>query len=134
MEQEPPKPESSPPVPTCAPEPPVSTISFDDFKKIDLRVAQILEAAAVEKADKLLRLQITLGDKLGTRQIVAGIAQYYKPEELIGRKIVVVTNLQPRKLRGLMSEAMLLAAVDETSGMLELVSPGNMLPPGASVQ
>ncbi len=84
------------------------TITIDDFVKVDLRVAQILVAERVPKADKLLRLEVDLGYE--KRQILAGIAQYYEPEKLVGRKIVIVANLAPRKMRGLESNGMLLAA------------------------
>jgi methionyl-tRNA synthetase len=83
-------------------------ITIDDFAKVDLRVAQILVAERVPKADKLLRLEVDLGYE--KRQILAGIAQHYEPEKLIGRKIVIVANLAPRKMRGLESNGMLLAA------------------------
>jgi methionyl-tRNA synthetase len=83
-------------------------ISIDDFIKVDLRVAQILVAERVPKADKLLRLEVDLGYE--KRQILAGIAQFYEPEKLVGRKIVIVANLAPRKMRGLESNGMLLAA------------------------
>jgi methionyl-tRNA synthetase len=83
-------------------------ITIDDFVKVDLRVAQILVAERIPKADKLLRLEVDLGYE--KRQILAGIAQYYEPEKLIGRKIVIVANLAPRKMRGLESNGMLLAA------------------------
>jgi methionyl-tRNA synthetase len=83
-------------------------ITIDDFVKVDLRVAQVLVAERVPKADKLLRLEVDLGYE--KRQILAGIAQYYEPEKLIGRKIVIVANLAPRKMRGLESNGMLLAA------------------------
>ncbi|MGP8176279.1 MAG: methionine--tRNA ligase subunit beta, partial [Terracidiphilus sp.] len=83
-------------------------ITIDDFAKIDLQVAQILVAERVPKADKLLRLEVDLGYE--KRQILAGIAQCYEPEKLIGRKIVIVANLAPRKMRGLESNGMLLAA------------------------
>ncbi|MDR3750131.1 MAG: methionine--tRNA ligase [Terracidiphilus sp.] len=83
-------------------------ISIDDFVKVDLRVAQILVAERIPKADKLLRLEVDLGYE--KRQILAGIAQFYEPEKLVGRKIVIVANLAPRKMRGLESNGMLLAA------------------------
>ena len=83
-------------------------ITIDDFAKVELRVAQILVAERVPKADKLLRLEVDLGTE--KRQILAGIAEYYEPEKLIGRKIVIVANLAPRKMRGLESNGMLLAA------------------------
>jgi methionyl-tRNA synthetase len=84
------------------------TITIDDFAKVDLRVARVLVAERIPKADKLLRLEVDLGYE--KRQILAGIAQYYEPEKLIGRKIVIVANLAPRKMRGLESNGMLLAA------------------------
>jgi methionyl-tRNA synthetase len=108
-----PEPPSTPQPPApAAPEQPAPVIptyiAIDDFAKIDLRVAQILVAERVPKADKLLRLEIDLGYE--KRQILAGIAQHYDPEKLIGRKIIIVANLAPRKMRGLESNGMLLAA------------------------
>jgi methionyl-tRNA synthetase len=105
-------------------------ITIDDFVKVDLRVAQILVAERVPKADKLLRLEVDLGYE--KRQILAGIAQYYEPEQLIGRKIVIVANLAPRKMRGLESNGMLLAASLEggapvLAGFLEEVPLGARL-------
>jgi methionyl-tRNA synthetase len=105
-------------------------ITIDDFVKVDLRVAQILVAERVPKADKLLRLEVDLGYE--KRQILAGIAQYYEPEKLIGRKIVIVANLAPRKMRGLESNGMLLAASLEDgapvlAGFLEEVPLGSRL-------
>ena len=90
-----------------------SYIGIDDFARVELRVAKILVAERIPKADKLLRLEVDLGYE--KRQILSGIAQWYTPEELIGRRIVVITNLAPRKMRGLESHGMLLAA-SETEG------------------
>jgi methionyl-tRNA synthetase len=111
-------PAPEPAVPTAAPaatavsatEPAsqISQISIDDFLKVELRVAQIIVAERVPKADKLLRLEVDLGYE--KRQILAGIAQHYEPEKLIGRKVVIVANLAPRKLRGLDSNGMIVAA------------------------
>jgi methionyl-tRNA synthetase len=84
------------------------TITIDDFAKVDLRVATVLEAERVKGADKLLRLVVDLGFE--KRQILAGIATAYAPESLVGRKVVIVANLQPRKLRGLESQGMVVAA------------------------
>ncbi len=86
----------------------VAHISIEDFAKVDLRVAQVLVAERIPKADKLLRLEVDLGYE--KRQILAGIAQYYEPEKLIGRKVVIVANLAPRKMRGLESNGMVVAA------------------------
>jgi methionyl-tRNA synthetase len=84
------------------------TITIDDFAKVELRVGQVQVAEPVKGADRLLRLEVNLGDEV--RQIVAGIAGAYEPEKLIGRKVVIVANLQPRKLRGLESNGMIVAA------------------------
>lgn len=92
------------------------TITYDDFSKLDLRVAEVINAEKVKGADKLLRLEIDLGFE--KRQIVAGIAEYYNPDEIIGMKIVVLSNLEPRKLRGLESKGMLLAATSEREVIL----------------
>jgi methionyl-tRNA synthetase len=86
-----------------------SLISIDDFVKVDLRVGQVLAAERIPKSDKLLRMQVDLGEAQ-PRQILAGIAAHYGPEQMVGRKIIVVANLQPRKLRGYESQGMLLAA------------------------
>ena len=90
---------------------PVSTIKYEDFGKIDLRVAKILEARPHPNADKLMLLQVDLGDI--QKQIVAGIRAHYTPEQLVGRRIIIVNNLEPAMLRGETSNGMLLAA---TSG------------------
>ena len=90
---------------------PDGKISIDDFAKIELRVAQVKTAERVKGADKLLRLEVDLGTEV--RQLVAGIAEAYDPEALIGRKVVIVANLAPRKLRGLESNGMIVAASPE---------------------
>ncbi len=87
-----------------------NVIEIEDFKKVQMVVALVLEAEKVEKADKLLKLKIDTGD--GTRTLVAGIALFYKPEDLVGRKIIIVKNLKPAKLRGILSQGMILAASD----------------------
>ena len=93
------------PAPAATPD---GKITIDDFSKVELRVAQVKVAEKVKGADKLLRLEVDLGTE--TRQILAGIAEAYAPETLVGRKIVIVANLAPRKMRGLESNGMLLAA------------------------
>jgi len=100
------KPASSTPTPTAAASD--GKITIDDFAKVELRVAQVKVAEKVKGADKLLRLEVDLGGEV--RQIVAGIAEAYAPETLVGRKVVIVANLQPRKLRGLESNGMIVAA------------------------
>jgi len=113
-----------------APAHPEGKISIDDFLKVELRVAQIKVAERVPKADKLLRLEVDLGTE--TRQILAGIAESYAPESLIGRKVVIVANLASRKLRGLESNGMIVAATAADgkailAGFLEDVEPGAKL-------
>ena len=83
--------------------------SIDDFLKVDLRVGEVKVAERIPDADKLLRFEIDLGEEK-PRQILAGLAEYYEPEKLIGRKVVVVANLKPRKMRGLESQGMICAA------------------------
>jgi len=107
-----------------------SVIAFDDFMKVELKTAEIIEAEKVEKADKLLKLQIKVGDE--QRQIVAGIAEYYPLEELPGKKIVIVANLAPAKIRGVESQGMLLAADDGEN--LSLVTLDRDLASGAKVR
>lgn len=124
--------ESMPPPPS-APKPEDGLISIDDFGKVKLRVGQILAAERIEKSEKLLKLQVDLGEERGPRQILAGIAKHYAPDTLIGRKIVVVANLKPAKLMGHPSEGMLLAASDN-AGNLELLSPGGVVAPGSIVR
>ena len=87
---------------------PEGEISIDDFAKIQLRVAKVLAAEAVPKADKLLKLKIDLGDE--QRELVSGIAKQYKPEELVGKNVIVVANLKAAKIRGVVSHGMVLAA------------------------
>jgi methionyl-tRNA synthetase len=111
-------------------EPIKEEITIDDFAKIDLRVAKVLQAEKVEKADKLLKLEIEVAGK--PRTIVSGIAQHYTPEELVGKYVVIVANLKPVKLRGIMSEGMILAASQGT--VLEVLSLDKDIPAGARVK
>lgn len=105
-------------------------ISFEEFQKLDLRIAKVLEAERVPGTDKLLKLKIDVGGG-ETRTIVAGIAQFYSPEELVGKCIVVVANLKPAKIRGIVSEGMLLAASGER---IVLITPEKDVAPGAKVR
>lgn len=105
-------------------------IKIDDFMNIDLRSATVLAAEPVKKADKLLKLQLDLGFE--KRQVVSGIAEFYKPEELVGRKVVVVANLKPVKLRGELSQGMILAG--KSDGILSLVSVDESLPNGSRIK
>lgn len=107
-----------------------SEIVFDDFAKIDLRVGKILSAEKVEKADKLLKLEVLLGFE--TRTIVSGIAMHFKPEEIVGKQVTVVVNLAPRKMRGIESNGMILMAED-TNGKLHFINPEDAIGEGATV-
>ena len=107
-------------------------IAIDDFVKVDLRVAQIVVAERIPKADKLLRLEVDLGYE--KRQILSGIAEWYTPEELIGRRIVVIANLAPRKMRGLESHGMLLAASNDENGKPVLATFGEEIALGSRLK
>jgi len=104
-------------------------ISIDEFRNVEIRVATVKSAEPHPNADKLLVLQIDLGTE--QRQICAGIRNHYVPEELVGKQIVVVANLETAKLRGLESQGMLLAASDE--GRVIILSPEKTVQPGAKV-
>lgn len=104
-------------------------ITIDDFAKVDLRVAKVLEAEKVEKADKLLKMKLQVGNE--TRQVVSGIAKYYTPEEMVGKTLILVANLKPAKLRGIESQGMILAATDENG--LSLVTIDKDMDSGAHV-
>ena len=109
----------------------MATISIDDFRTIDLRVATITAAAPHPNADRLVVLTIDLGSE--QRQLVAGIRAHYEPAQLIGKQIVVVANLQPATLRGVESQGMLLAASD-SEGRLALVTPDRPVAAGSTVK
>jgi methionyl-tRNA synthetase len=121
-----PQPQAPPPAPSVEPE---HLISIDDFLKVHLRVATILEAERVPDTDKLIRLHVRIGTE--HRTIVAGIGKHYEPDMLIGRQIVVVANLEPRKLKGIVSQGMLLAA--SIGDEMALLTPMTELPDGADI-
>jgi methionyl-tRNA synthetase len=124
-ETPPPPPRKTPTVETEVP----SLMSIEEFKKWDLRVAQVLSAERIPKTDKLIKMKINLGEE---RTLVAGIGRDYAPEDLVGKSIVVVANLKPTQLMGVESQAMLLAAGDGKS--LTVVVPERPVPPGAKVK
>lgn len=108
-----------------------TNISFDDFMKMEIKVGTIKEAEKVPKADKLLKLQVDLGTE--TRTIVSGIAEHYQPEVIIGKQVSVITNLAPRKIRGVESKGMILMAEDET-GKLAFVTPEKAMEEGSIIR
>jgi len=116
----------TPAVPSIPP-----TIQYDDFAKIQLRVATVLECKAHPNADKLLVLQIDLGDE--KRKICAGLRQHTAPEALVGKQIVVVANLAPRQMRGEVSQGMLLAATDPQTGKVIVITPSENVAAGSKV-
>tara|TARA_Y100000310_G_C20640492_1_gene793628 strand:- start:1458 stop:1805 length:348 start_codon:yes stop_codon:yes gene_type:complete len=107
-------------------------IEFSDFEKLDLRVAQIKQIEDIENADKLYKLTINVGE-LGERIICAGIKQHYSKEELQDKQIIIIANLAPRKLKGIESKGMLLAAVSADHKSVTLISPDKSVEAGLSV-
>jgi methionyl-tRNA synthetase len=108
----------------------VPRISIEEFRRLDFRVAEVLDAKPVAKSKKLLELTVKLGDE--TRTVVAGIAEHYRPEELRGRKVVVVANLEPATLMGVQSNGMVLAG--SAGDTLALLTLDRDLPPGSKVR
>ena len=109
------------------------TISYSDFAKLDLRVATIKNVEDIEGADKLYRLEVDIGEE-APRTIVAGIKQNYAKEDLIDKQIIIITNLEPRKMKSVESEGMLLAASNEDHTQVILLSPEKPIDAGSKVQ
>jgi methionyl-tRNA synthetase len=107
------------------------TIQFDDFLNLDLRVGTVKQAELHPNADKLLVLQVDLGGE--QRQIIAGLRGHYEPETLVGKQIAVLANLQPRNMRGLESQGMLLAGVSDDQSAVVLLTLDRELPPGSRI-
>lgn len=105
-------------------------VAFDDFSKLDLRVGKVLECVKVPKADKLL--QFLIDDGMGKRTIISGIAAWYKPEELVGKQVCFIANLEPRKLKGIESQGMILS-VEDGGGNLSLITPSKDVDPGCQI-
>ncbi len=108
-----------------------AVIQFDDFLKLDIRVATVKQAEAHPAADKLIVLQVDLGGE--QRQIIAGLRGYYEPEALVGKQIIVVANLAPRKMRGLESQGMLMAATSDDQSQVIILTPDSEIAPGSRV-
>ena len=105
-------------------------ISIDDFKKVEIKIGKILNAEKVEGADKLLKLEVDFGAE--KRQILTAMAQFFQPEHFIDKSVPFIINLEPRKIRGLESQGMILAA-DDPDGKPVLLLPEKEMPPGSSV-
>lgn len=110
---------------------PSETLSFADFSKVKMRVGRVVEATDHPNADKLLVLKVDLGDE--QRQLVAGIKGYYRPDDLVGAHIIVVTNLAPRTMRGVESQGMLLAASTPDQSQVILLTTREPIAPGSAV-
>lgn len=110
-------------------------INLEDFKKLDLRIAKVISAEKVENSEKLIKLEIDLGDNYPEnpkRTLLAGISKFYNPDDLVGKQIVMVANLEPKAMMGMESQGMLLAAVED--GKPILLKPESEVSPGAKVQ
>jgi len=105
-------------------------INFDEFQKMDIRIGTILEAEKVEGADKLLKLLVDIGDE--KRTLVAGIAETYSPEDIIGKQLPILANLEPRTIRGIESQGMILAAVIDEKAII--LKPAKKVPSGTKVK
>lgn len=126
-----PTPEAAKPEAPKVEAPKSDTITFDDFSKIKLRVGKVLEASEHPNADKLLVLKVDLGDE--QRQIVAGLKAFYDPASLVGKNLIIVANLAPRKMRGLESQGMLLAASTDDHSQVIIVTTDADIAPGSGV-
>ena len=109
----------------------VKIIGYEDFSKLDLRVAEIQKVEEIEGADKLYKINVSIGEEL--RTICAGIKEFYSIEELIGKKLIVLTNLESRKLRGIESQGMLLAASNKEHTKVSLITPDQEIEVGSKV-
>ena len=110
------------------------TIPFSDWEKLDLRVGKIARVEDIEGADKLYKLTVDLGNKIGKKTVCAGIKEHYSKDELKGKKIILFTNLTPRKIKGVESQGMVLAAVSEDENEVILLSPERDIETGSKVR
>ena len=112
----------------------MENVKFSEWQKSDLRTAKILKVENVEGADKLYKLTIDLGKEVGKRTLVAGLKPYYKPEQLKNKICIVFTNLEPRTIKGIESQGMLLAAVSEDKALVSLLQPDSETKPGNKIR
>jgi methionyl-tRNA synthetase len=110
------------------------TIDFSSWEKLDLRVGKILEVEDIEGADKLYKLTVDLGKETGKKTVCAGLKNHYSKDELKGKKIILFANLAPRKLKGIESQGMVLAAVNEEEDRVILLAPENDIEAGAKIR
>jgi len=106
-------------------------IQYEDFTKLDLRVAKIIAAEEIEGADKLLKITLDVGEEIGERTVAAGIKEWYSPENLVGKTVAYLANLAPRKLRGVVSQGMIIAAGSEVAVLLK---PDRDIVPGEIIR
>ena len=125
------KPEAKPEEKAAQDEAEQGLIGIEDFAKVQLKVAKVTAAEAVKRSDKLLKLTVQCGGQ--TRTVVSGIAKHYAPEDLVGKTVVLVANLKPAKLKGIVSEGMLLAAADDEKGLLRLLTVDGDIPDGTEI-
>ena len=109
-------------------------VNFSDWEKLEFRVAQIKEVEDIEGADKLWKLTLDVGSEIGERTVCAGIKEHYSKEELEGKKVILFANLSPRKLRGVESQGMVLAAINEDESKVVLISPEKDIEVGSSIR
>lgn len=111
--------------------PNMNTIQYEDFAKIEFRLGQIIEASKVEGSDKLLKFKVDFGEELGIKTVFSGISKYYALEDLLNKKTAFVVNIEPRKIMGEFSEAMIFAA--EVEGKISILIPETEMPVGAKI-
>ena len=112
----------------------MENVKFPDWQKLDLRTGKILKVEDIEGADKLYKLSVDLGKEFGKRTVVAGIKPYYKPEQLKNKSCVIFTNLEPRIIRGIQSQGMLLAAASEDESKVFLLQPESKIEEGSRIR
>jgi len=108
-------------------------IKYEDFAKVEFRIGKIVEAGLVVGSEKLLKFKVDFGEELGTKNVLSGIAKYYSPEELLDKKTVFVVNIEPRKIMGELSEAMIFGADDFANGIMSVLLLDKDVPVGAKV-
>jgi methionyl-tRNA synthetase len=109
-------------------------VSFNDWSKLDFRVGQIVEVEDIEGADKLYKLMIDVGSEIGKRTVCAGLKPYFSKEELKGKELILFVNLEPRKMRGIESQGMILAAVSDDESKIRLIQPDGEIEIGSRVR